>query len=232
MTHRIPPRSAGIKTGPPGIKTGPPGSSPTMLQQMGGVGGLVASTVPVVVFVPVNAYAGLTAAIWSAVGVAVLVAAWRLVRREPLQPAVSGLLGVGIATFIAYRTGSAKGYFLFGIWASLICAAAFAVSVAARWPLVGLIWHAVNGDGQSWRDDRALRRAYDVATLTWTAVFAARFAVQKWLYDGDSTTLLGVARIAMGIPLTAVAILVTVWAVRRATRSSANRATTPTAAEA
>ena len=223
MTHRMPPRSAGVETAPPG-------ASPTMLQQMGGIGGLVSSTVPVVVFVPVNAYAGLTAAIWSAVGVAVLVAMWRLVRREPLQPAVSGLLGVGIAAFIAYRTGSAKGYFLFGIWASLVYAAAFAVSVAVRRPLVGLIWHGINGDGQSWRDDKALRRAYDIATLTWIAVFTARFVVQKWLYDGDSTTLLGVARIAMGIPLTAVAILVTVWAVRRATRSSANRAATPTAA--
>jgi hypothetical protein len=190
-----------------------------MLQQMGGIGGLVSSTVPVMVFVPVNAYVGLTAAIWSAVGVAVLVAVWRLVRREPLQPAVSGLLGVGVATFIAYRTGSAKGYFLFGIWASLVYAAVFTVSVAARWPLVGLIWHGINGDGQSWRADPALRHAYDIATLTWIGVFAARFAVQKWLYDGDSATLLGVARIAMGYPLTAVAILVTVWAVRRATRS-------------
>ncbi len=224
MTHRIPPRSAGVVSGPPG-------SSPTMLEQMGGVGGLVSSTVPVVVFVPVNAYAGLTAAIWSAIGVALLVALWRLARREPLQPAVSGLLGVGVATFIAYRTGSAKGYFLFGIWASLAYAAVFAVSVVARWPLVGLIWHAVNGDGHSWRNDRALRRAYDIATLTWTGVFTARFGVQKWLYDADSETLLGVARIAMGIPLTVVAILVTVWAVRRATRRSANPVATPTAAE-
>ncbi len=220
MTHRIPPRSVGAETNPPGAATTPPGAAkPTMLQQMGGIGGLVSSTVPVMVFVPVNAYVGLTAAIWSAVGVAVLVAVWRLVRREPLQPAVSGLLGVGVATFIAYRTGSAKGYFLFGIWASLVYAAVFTVSVAARWPLVGLIWHGINGDGQSWRADPALRHAYDIATLTWIGVFAARFAVQKWLYDGDSATLLGVARIAMGYPLTAVAILVTVWAVRRATRS-------------
>ena len=220
MTHRIPPRSVGAETNPPGAATTPPGAAkPTMLQQMGGIGGLVSSTVPVVVFVPVNSYVGLTAAIWSAVGVAVLVAVWRLVRREPLQPAVSGLLGVGVATFIAYRTGSAKGYFLFGIWASLVYAAVFTVSVAARWPLVGLIWHGINGDGQSWRADPALRHAYDIATLTWIGVFAARFAVQKWLYDGDSATLLGVARIAMGYPLTAVAILVTVWAVRRATRS-------------
>lgn len=224
MTHRIPPRA----TEPEADRTG---ANPTMLQQLGGIGGLVASTVPVLVFVPVNAYAGLAAAIWSAVGVAVLVAVWRLVRREPLQPAVSGLLGVAIAAFIAYRTGSAKGYFLFGIWASLAYAAVFAVSIAVRWPLVGLIWHGVNGDGQSWRGDRALRRAYDIATLTWMVVFGARFVVQKYLYDADSATTLGVARIAMGIPLTALAILVTVWAVRRATRTAqpaaANRPAPP-----
>ena len=222
MTHRMPPRSARVVT--------PTGARPTMLQQMGGIGGLVSSTLPVMAFVPVNAYLGLSAAIWAAISVAVLVAAWRLVRREPLQPAVSGLLGVGIATFIAYRTGSAKGYFLFGIWVSLACAAVFALSIVARWPLVGLIWHGINGDGHSWRADRGLRRAYDIATLTWIAVFTSRFVVQKWLYDGEWTTLLGVARIAMGYPLTAVAILITVWAVRRATRGAANRTVTPTAA--
>lgn len=192
-----------------------------MLQQMGGIGGLVSSALPVLAFVPVNSYAGLTAAIWSAVGVAVLVAGWRLVRREPLQPAVSGLLGVGIATFIAYRTGDAKGYFLLGIWSSLVYAGVFAVSLVARWPLVGLIWHGINGDGQSWRGNPLLRRAYDIATFTWVVVFGARFVVQKYLYDADSETLLGVARIGMGLPLTAVAILVTVWAVRRANRISA-----------
>jgi len=213
MTSRIPPRS----TEPEADHTDP---NPTMLEQMGGVRGLAASTLPVLVFVPVNAYAGLTAAIWSAVGVALLVAVWRLVRREPLQPAVSGLLGVAIAAFIAYRTGSATGYFLLGIWVSLAFAVVFAASIAVRWPLVGLIWHGVNGDGQSWRADRALRRAYDIATLTWIVVFAARFVVQKYLYDADSATMLGVARIAMGIPLTALAILVTVWAVRRATRGA------------
>ncbi len=209
MTHRDPIPSASPPTGP------------TLLQQMGGVSGLVASVLPVLVFVPVNAYAGLAAAIWSAVAVAVGVAVWRLVRREPLQPAVSGLLGVAVAAFIAYRTGSAKGYFLLGIWASLVYAAVFGASVVARWPLVGLIWHGINGDGQGWRADRALRRAYDIATLTWTVVFAARFVVQKYLYDADSATSLGVARIAMGIPLTVAAVLVTIWAVRRAKRRTA-----------
>lgn len=192
--------------------------TPTLLEQMGGVSGLVASSIPVLVFVPVNSMAGLGSAIWAAVGTAVAVTIWRLARREAVQPAISGLFGVAIAALIAHRTGDAKGFFLLGIWSSLVYAGVFTVSLVVRRPLVGVIWHAVNGDTQDWRHNPRLRRAYEIATLTWTGVFIARFLVQKWLYDQDSTTGLGVAKIAMGYPLTALAIFVTIWAVRRANR--------------
>lgn len=196
--------------------------APTLLEQMGGLSGLVSSTVPVLVFVPVNSVAGMYPAIGGAVAAALCIAVWRLVRREPVQPALSGLIAVAVAAFIAYRTGSAKGYFLFGIWASLLFAGAFLASVLVRWPLVGVIWHGINSYGQAWRADRRTRLGYDIATLTWVVVFAARFVVQKWLYDLDSVTWLGVARIVMGYPLMAVALLVTIWAVRRA-RPAAER---------
>jgi len=194
-------------------------STPTMLEQMGGVSGLVASTIPIVVFVVVNGLTSLNPALVAALGSAVLIAGWRLARREGIQPAVSGAIGVGISAFIAYRLGDAKGFFLYGIWASLVYAAAFAVSLVVRWPLVGVIWHGLRGDGQSWRSDRRVLHAYDVATLAWLVVFVARFAVQRWLYDTDQTGALGVARLAMGIPLTAAALVVTVWAARRASHS-------------
>lgn len=187
---------------------------PTLLEQMGGISGLVYSTIPVLVFILVNSLFGLTAAIWSAVGIAVAITVLRLVRKEPLQPAISGFFGVAIAAFIAYRTGSAKGFFLFGIWASLVYGSLFLVSVLVRWPLVGVIWSFLNGHGMVWRADRKAIRAYSIATLTWVAVFGARFIVQRWLYDEDQTGWLAFARLAMGYPLTAVALLVTVWAVR------------------
>lgn len=190
---------------------------PTLLEQMGGVSGLVYSSVPVLVFVvvylPVHS---LAAAIWSAVGAGVAILVWRLVRREPVQPAISGLFGVGVAAFIAYRTGSARGYFLFGIWTSLIYGGAFLLSVLARWPLAGVAWSALNSTGMGWRADRSARRYYDLATIVWAVVFGARFVVQHWLYLQNMVGWLGFARIAMGWPLTALAALVTVWAVRRA----------------
>lgn len=190
----------------------------TLLEQMGGLGGLVASVVPVLVFVVVNTITGLQPALWSAVGAAAAVAVWRLVRREPLQPAVSGVVGVGLCAFIAYRTGEARGFFLYGIWFSLVAGVAFLVSVAVRRPLVGVIWSVLNGTEMAWRADRRARFGYDVATVVWAVFFLARFAVQQWLYTAQQTAWLGVARLLMGLPLTAVAALVTIWAVRRAMR--------------
>ncbi|GAA2800571.1 DUF3159 domain-containing protein [Saccharopolyspora taberi] len=190
----------------------------TMLEQMGGVSGLAYSSVPIVVFVLVNTLGNLTAAIWSAVGVAVAIAVVRLVRREPVQPAISGVIGVAVCSFIAYRSGEAKGFFLLGIWTSLVYGGVFLASMVARWPLVGVAWSALNGLGFSWRRNRRAMIGYDLATLAWTLVFAAKFVVQQWLYVSDETGWLAFARIAMGYPLTGLALIVTVWAIRRASK--------------
>lgn len=192
---------------------------PTILEQLGGISGLVYSTLPVLVFVPVNSVFGLTAAIWAALAVAAVILVWRLVVRGTVQPAISGFVGVGICAFIAHRTGDAKGYFLFGIYTSLVYAAVFVVSILARWPLVGVLWGFLNGHGNSWRRSRSALRAYDIATLAWAVVFGARYLVQSQLYDSDRTGWLAVARIGMGWPLTALVLVVTVWAVRRADRA-------------
>jgi hypothetical protein len=195
---------------------------PTLLDQMGGVSGIVASGVPVVVFVVAQAVAGsLVVSIIAAVASALAVAGWRLVRGEAVQPALSGLLGVAVCAFVAWRTGEARGFFLLGIWTSLIYGGVFLLSVLVRRPLVGVIWHLVNGEGQDWRRDRRVVRAYDLASLAWVVVFGARFVVQGWLYDSQyADTWLGWVRIAMGLPLAALAAAVTVWAIGRSRQAA------------
>jgi hypothetical protein len=186
---------------------------------MGGVPGIIASTIPVAVFVVVNIVATLQPALIAALASGVVIAIVRISRKQPLQPAISGLFGVGIAAFIAYRTGEARGFYLPGLIYSAVLALAFLVSVLVRWPLAGVIWHGINGDGQSWRRDHRLLRAYTWASLLWTLVFGARLVVQGLLYNADATTWLGIARLAMGYPLVGVALLGTVWAVTRARRA-------------
>jgi Protein of unknown function (DUF3159) len=193
---------------------------PTVLQQAGGMPGLIYASLPSVVFVVADAVTGLHTAVALAMGAGAGIALLRLLRKEPVQPAVSGLLGVAIAAFIAYQTGDAKDYFLVGIWGSFVLAVVFFASVLLRRPLVGVIWGALSGSGQAWRADTSARMGYDIATLALVAVFAARFVVQNWLYGQDATGWLAFARIAMGYPLTVLALVVVVWAVRRADRRS------------
>jgi hypothetical protein len=190
-----------------------------LLEQMGGISGLIYSSLPILVFVPVSSLAGLMPAIFAALGVATLILIWRLIRKDSLQPAFSGFFAVGVSALIAYLVGESKGYFLLGIWSSLLYAAVFAISVLIRRPVVGYVWGWVNQHDRGWRKVRKAVFAFDVATVTWVVVFGARFVVQNHLYDADQTGLLGVARIAMGWPLTGVAALVTYLAIRTAQRA-------------
>ncbi|MBK4138189.1 DUF3159 domain-containing protein [Corynebacterium macginleyi] len=191
-------------------------NEPTLLEQMGGLPGLVSATVPIVVLIPINSLYGLTPALISALGVAVVIAMWRIVRKQTIQPAISGLIGVAICAAIAWFTGDAKGYFLYGIWMSLALFIAAALSILFRWPAVGVIWKGVNGGDMAWKKVKVARRAYSIATAGWSVIFLARFIVQRAIYDAGETTALGITRIVMGWPLTLLVTALTVCMVRRA----------------
>ena len=184
---------------------------PTIWEQMGGPMGMVDSGLPVLVFIVANAIGGLGWGIGAALGAAVVIAGLRVARRRPVTQAIGGVFGVGIAAFIAYRTDSAKGYFLLGIWSYLIYGGALLVSMLVRWPLIGVIWEGINGRGTGWRADRRLVRRYDWATLVWVLVFAARYLVQNYLYDTDQVGWLAAVRLLMGYPVFIVAIVISVW---------------------
>jgi hypothetical protein len=190
-----------------------------LLAQVGGVSGVVYSTLPVVTFVAASSLSGLLPAIGSALGVAALVLLLRLIRRESTRPALSGFVGVAVCALIAYIVGESKGYFLLGIWMSLLWAVVFAVSVLIRRPVVGYSWSWATGRDRGWRDVPRAVYAFDIASLCWTLVFGARFVVQRLLYDADQTGWLGVARIAMGWPLTALAALATYAAIKAVKRA-------------
>lgn len=187
---------------------------------MGGWSGTIVAAIPPVVFVIVNAVTGLRTAIGAAVAAGVLVAGYRMARRQPVQQALTGLFSVAIAAAIAARTGEARGFFLLGIAAAFGYAAVFAVSLLVRRPLVGVIWEYLDPSplpvGQRWYRLRELRRAYDVATLAVLAMFLARAVVQLSLFQENRTGLLAATKLAMGLPLYLAVVGVVIWVVRRA----------------
>lgn len=192
-----------------------------LLAQAGGVSGVIYSSLPVVVFVIASSVSGLVPAIVAALVVAALILVWRLIRRDSPQPAFSGFFGVALCALIAYLLGESKGYFLLGIWMSLVWAVVVAASVLIRRPLVGYAWSWATGRGDRWREVARAVYAFDVASVGWVLVFAARFVVQGLLYDADRTGWLAAARIGMGWPLTALAALATYAAIKSAQRAIA-----------
>jgi hypothetical protein len=210
-----------------------------LLDSIGGWTGTVITALPPVVFVVVNATAGLRPAIFAAVGAGVALAGYRLARKQSVQQAVTGLFAVVVAALIAARTGQARGYFLLGIWGSFIYAVPFAVSIAARRPLIGLLWEFLDPSpedpaqpGRPWYRRRHLLRAYTWATLIATVLFLARGIVQATLYHENATGWLAFARVAMGYPLYIAAVGSGYWIVRRARHGMRARITDELAATA
>ncbi len=170
---------------------------------IGGSRGLIDSSLPTAVFLVAYLVTGsqLMPAVWAALAAGLVVAILRKVRGEPLQQVVAGLVGVGIAAFLAARTGKAEDFFLPGILINLAYAAVFAVSALIRRPLVGYAAGAVTGHLTAWHGDPAARRGATIATWLWAAMFTVRVLVQVPLYFAGMVGALGVTKIVLGWPL-------------------------------
>jgi len=205
---------------------------PALVESLGGKRGLVDSGLPAVVFVFVNAvvdaFSARSTALHVAIGAAVTcglaIIALRLRRKETVQQAVSGFLGLAIAVFFAARSGQARDFFKPGIYINAGYGAVFLGSVLIGRPLVGAIYGAMDGLGTTWREDRRLRRVFSLATVGWAAVFALRAVVQTLFYNADRPDLLAISRLLLGWPLTIGAVAATVAFVRRSHRLAAERA--------
>jgi hypothetical protein len=179
-----------------------------LYETLGGPQGIADSSIPALVFVAVYTLGGerISTAAWAAVAAGALIAAIRIVRREPLRFAAAGFAGVALAAFVADRTGRAEDFFLPGLLLNAAYGGAYLISIIVRWPLLGLIVGPLTGEGVRWRQDPDRLRRYTQASWVWVGVFALRLAVQLPLYLAGAVLALGIARTAMGLPIFLVAI--------------------------
>jgi hypothetical protein len=190
---------------------------PSLSEVIGGPLGVAETSLPAVAFVIAYTASGsdTNTAAAVAVGLAVLLAAARLVRRESPQHALSGLIGVGFAAFIATRSGKAENFFLPGLLANALYASAFLVSLAVRRPLVGIIVTKLDGEDAGWRNDPRRMRAFVRATWLWAGIFVLRLVVQLPLYLAGAVVALGIARTALSLPMFGLGLWLTWLLVRR-----------------
>lgn len=179
-----------------------------LLDELGGPQGIADSSIPGLAFVIAYTFTGqkLELAAGIAVGLALVISLVRLIRGERARYAASGFLGVALAAFIATRTGKAEDFFLPGLFFNAGYALVYAISIAIRWPLMGVFIGPLVGEGMNWRKDPSRVRLFSKISWIWVGTFLLRLAVQLPLYLSGSLVALGIAKTAMGLPVFALAI--------------------------
>ncbi|MGE3287095.1 MAG: DUF3159 domain-containing protein [Pseudonocardia sp.] len=207
----------------PAPRAEPAVGGPSLREVLGGRGGAVDASVPVVVFViawlVAEAVATPLAVAWAAgaaLASGIVVAGFRFVRGERPRAVLLGLLGVVAAAGVALWTGRAVDFFLLQMVGNAASALVWAVSIVVRWPLLGVVVGTVLGQRARWRRDPALLRAYQRASWVWVAQYLVRLAVFIPLYLAGAVVALGVARVALTAPLVFACVVVSWWVLRAA----------------
>ncbi len=182
---------------------------------------VVESALPTLAFVVVYTFTSdlrlsVTIAL-AAAGVSLVV---RALTRRPLAPAVAGAVVVGICALLASRTGRAENFYVPGLVINAVYAAVLALSAVSwprvgAWPVVGLVVGPLSA-GARWRADVRRMRVYRRLTLAFAGMFAVRLAVQLPLFWAGEVAVLGIVKLVMGIPLTALFVWLA-WATLRRT---------------
>ncbi|MBB2942381.1 hypothetical protein FB565_002094 [Actinoplanes lutulentus] len=216
-----------------------PSMSEQIAEQLGGVRGLIESSLPVLAFVVLNVLLGdsvlglekrqaLLWAIIGSVGTALVIGAVRLAGKQPVRHAVNGLFGIAIGAWLAWRTGDAKNFYLPGILLTFGQAAVLLLSVVFRKPLIGYAWGIMANKGiQDWFGNARLFRTFQWLTLLWVVSLSVRAGIQYYLYAMDEANAIGIVRILVSWPIYAATFAYTAWAIHRVT-SAQKRETAPT----
>jgi len=198
-------------------------------EAIGGLRGIVDSGLASTVFLLTYVLDGkrLVPALVGALATTLLLLALRLLRREPVRQALTGVFVVGVSAAIAVGTGRAANFYVVGIALQCAYALAYLVSLTVGWPLLGVLLGPLLGEGFRWRSDPPRQRAYWWASWIWFLVFAVRVAIQVPLYLHDRVVSLGVSTLLLGWPLFAFAALLSWLVLRRVPLSLASESLPP-----
>lgn len=205
------PSPASPDPGTEGAADGRQVTEAALFEAFGGVRGMVETVAPGLLFVTIftiNKDLHLSAI--AALVVSLVLAAARLIRRDTLKHAFSGVFGVAFGVVFAMMTGNAKDFYLPGMLYTLGLALAYMITTLAGVPLIGLILGPVFKENLSWRTrNPGRKKAYAKASWAWGLILLAKCAILFPLYWWADTTQLGWVLIALKIPPFLLAVYLT-----------------------
>jgi Protein of unknown function (DUF3159) len=180
-----------------------------LFEAFGGLRGMVETVLPGLLFVTIyTVNQSLKVSAIAALAVSLVLVAVRLVRRDTVKHAFSGVFGVAFGVVFAMITGNAKDFYLPGMLYTLGLAVAYIVTTLAGLPLIGLILGPIFKENLSWRTrNPGRKKAYAKSSWAWGLILLAKCAILFPLYLWADTTQLGWVLVSLKIP----PFLLAVW---------------------
>ena len=173
-----------------------------VINALGGKKGLIDSGVPSIVFLVVfNISKEVNTAIMSALALSLILAIFRLIKKDTIQHSVSGVIGVLICAYFANKSGNASDFYIPKLLTNLGYGTVYLIANLVGWPILGVVLGPLLGENFTWRNNPARKRMYVKASWIWVAMFFSRIAVQYPIYKSGNVNLLGTVNLAMGYPL-------------------------------
>ncbi|MET9674732.1 DUF3159 domain-containing protein [Streptomyces sp. NPDC006482] len=182
-----------------------------LFEAFGGLRGMIETVVPGLLFVTIfTINKNLHVSAIAALAVSLALVAVRLVRRDTVKHAFSGVFGVAFGVVFAMMTGNAKDFYLPGMLYTLGLALAYLLTTAAGVPLIGLILGPVFKENLSWRTrNPGRKKAYAKASLAWGLILLGKCAILFPMYWWADTTKFGWVLVALKIPPFLLAVYLT-----------------------
>ncbi len=173
-----------------------------VVNALGGKKGLIDSGVPSLIFlIAFNISKEVNTAITAALSVSLILAIFRLIKKDTIQHSVSGVIGVLICAYFANKSGNASDFYIPKLLTNLGYGTVYLIANLAGWPILGVVLGPLLGENFTWRNNPARKRMYVKASWIWVAMFFSRIAVQYPIYKSGNVNLLGTVNLAMGYPL-------------------------------
>jgi hypothetical protein len=168
----------------------------------------VDTILPPLLYALVNMLAGLVPATLAALLLALVLTVLRLVRKQSWYYALGGLVLTLLAAGLARYTQNAASFFLPALITSGALLAAALLSIWAGKPLAAWSSHLARAWPKEWYWLRNICPAYTEVTWIWTAFIASRLIAQYLLYQQGNASLLGVANVLLGWPMTIFVLVI------------------------
>ncbi|MBI5354714.1 MAG: DUF3159 domain-containing protein [Chloroflexi bacterium] len=157
---------------------------------------------PPIVFLLLNGLMNFQAAMYGALILSIIIAIFRLLRKQSLWYALAGIGSVLVAIALVWVLGKSEGFFLPGLVSGSMTLLLAILSLVIRRPMVAWTSYIARRWPLEWYWHPEVRPAYSEVTFAWVIFFALRLYLQFSFFQQANTSMLAVTNFITGWPAT------------------------------